>query len=363
MDEKERLNNLGFTEEVERQANMHPGFYPARVIAQYKDLYKVATAKNELLAEITGRLRYASDDPADYPAVGDFVLLDREEDRDGNAIIHYILNRRSLFLRKAAGTANVIQVVASNIDHVFLCMSLNQDFNLRRLERYLAIAWDSKATPVVVLTKADLCEDLATKLLEIQKVALGVDVLVTSGVLEDGYHEIEKYLAPGKTVAFLGSSGVGKSTLINRLLGEDRIQTKDIRSEDDKGRHATTRRELYLLPSGGAVIDTPGMRELGLESADLSRTFSEIEELASQCRFGDCKHVNEPGCAVLAAIESGTLDQERLHSYQKLQTEAGYEGLDSRQIEKEKMNRMFAEFDGVKNARDFVKSKSKNQGR
>lgn len=353
-----RLLNLGFSDRFIQEAALYPGLHLGRVVAQYKDLYKVATSKSEVLAEISGKLRHSSEELPDYPAVGDFVMLDREDGHHGNAIIHRILSRKSVFARKAAGTANDVQVVAANIDTVFICMSLNNDFNLRRLERYLAIAWDSGATPVIVLTKSDLCEDLPGRLSEIGKSASGVDIIVTSSMLEDGYNGVMKYIKSGRTVAFMGSSGVGKSTLINRILGENIIETKEIR-KDDKGRHATTKRELILISAGGAVIDTPGMRELGVENVNLSKAFTDIDELAQSCRFNDCRHENEPGCAVRKAIEEGLIDEERLASYKKLLKEAKYDGLNSRQIEKEKIDDMFSDFGGIKNARDFVKSKNK----
>jgi ribosome biogenesis GTPase len=217
----DRLKNLGFSERFLQEATLYEGLYLGRVVSQYKDFYKVATDKAEVLAEVSGKLRYSSDELSDYPAVGDFVMLDRQDEAHGKAIIHQILTRRSMFVRKAAGTSNDVQVVAANIDTVFICMSLNNDFNLRRLERYLSIAWDSGATPVVVLTKSDLCADLPARLEEINQVAVGADIVVTSSMTEDGYTAIQKYLAPGLTVAFMGSSGVGKSTLINRLLGGD----------------------------------------------------------------------------------------------------------------------------------------------
>lgn len=329
-----------------------------RIAAQYKDLYKVTGSGGDMIAEVSGKFRYAAAVPADYPVVGDFVVIDREETQSGNAIIHHILPRKSLFVRKAAGTAHEAQPVAANIDTVFICMALNHDFNLRRLERYLSIAWDSGATPVVVLTKSDLCDDLAVKLSEINKIALGIDVLVTSAMKEDGWDELLRYVGPGQTVAFIGSSGAGKSTLINRLLGDNIIKTFEI-GKDDQGRHTTTCRELYLLPSGGAVIDTPGMREVGLEGADLARAFNDIDDLAASCRFKDCRHEEEPGCAVRKAIEDGSLSEERLASYRKLKKEAKYERLNSKQIEKEKIDSMYAEFDGMKNAKAFVKTKNK----
>lgn len=355
-----RAIDLGFSQQYFKEAAGFKGMFPGRVIAQYKDLYKVATPNTDLMAEISGKLRYSSDLLSDYPAVGDFVMLDRESDQAGNAIIHHILPRKSVFVRRAAGTSHDVQVVAANIDAVFICMSLNNDFNLRRLERYLSIAWDSGAMPVIVLTKSDLCSDLPVKLAEVADIAIGVDLLVTSSMTDDGYQSILTYIKSGQTVAFMGSSGVGKSTLINRLLGEDAIETREIR-KDDKGKHTTTIRELFVIPTGGAVIDTPGMRELGVESVNLSKTFADIDELASECRFNDCRHESEPGCAVRKAIEKGLIDEDRLLSFNKLKKEAKYEGLTSRQIENEKINEMFAEFDGIKNARDFIKSKNKKR--
>lgn len=356
----DKLTNLGFTDRFAQEATCYPDLHPARVIAQYKELYRVATADSELLAEISGKMRHAAIELSDYPAVGDFVLIDRNEASRDHAIIHHMLTRKSVIIRKAAGKAHDVQVVAANIDTAFICMSLNNDFNLRRLERYLAIAWDSGATPVIVLTKADLCADIPEKLREIERVAFGVDVLVTSSLSGDGYTAVLKYIVPSRTVVFIGSSGVGKSTLINRILGGDLNETREIR-KDDKGRHATTRRELFLVPTGGCIIDTPGMRELGLESANLTKTFVDIDELAAQCKFKDCKHEKEPGCAVQQAIAEGALTEERLQSYLKLKKEAKYEGLNFRQIEKEKINTMFSDFGGIKNARKYAKSKNKDK--
>ncbi|MPM66687.1 Small ribosomal subunit biogenesis GTPase RsgA [bioreactor metagenome] len=239
-------------------------------------------------------------------------------------------------------------------------MSLNNDFNLRRLERYLSIAWDSAATPVIVLTKSDLCNDLSSKLSEVYSVAIGVDVLVTTSTNSGGYAEMNKYLSSGITVAFVGSSGVGKSTLINRIIGNDLLATSEI-SMNDKGRHTTTHRQLISVPTGGLVIDTPGMRELQLETADLTKSFADIEELAKHCRFSDCAHQSEPGCAVSNAVRNGELSPERLHSYFKLQNELSYQGMNSRQLEQEKMQRLFAEVGGMKQARDFIKLKNKRK--
>jgi ribosome biogenesis GTPase len=355
-------NNLlkyGLSDRFAQEATLYEGLFLARIIEQHRDLYKVAGETGELQAGVSGNFIYRANDNSDFPAVGDWVMIDRTDDSGGNAVIHHILRRKSVFERKAAGTGNSIQVVAANIDIIFICMSLNADFNLRRIERYLSVAWDSMATPVIVLTKADLCDDLDARLAELAKVSVGTDVVVSSSRQDGGYEEVRSYIKEGKTIAFLGSSGVGKSTLINRLMGREVMHTKEIREDDDKGRHATTHRQLIVLPGGGIVIDTPGMRELQLDSANLSRAFEDVGKLAERCRYRDCSHTTEPGCAVREAIEAGELPEDRLESFRKLQKEIGYEGLNFRQLEQKKIESMFGSKGGMKQAMRFAKEKNK----
>lgn len=314
----------GADRKVCNDAAQYPEYTLGRILSQEKALYRMITAEGEYLAKVSGKFRYQAAHPSDFPAVGDFVMAGKTGEGT-QAVIHQVLPRKSVFMRKAAGSDRKEQLVATNIDVVFLCMALNQDFNVRRLERYLSIAWDSGAKPVVVLTKSDICEDIEEKLLAVQEAAPGVKIIKTTVLETTGIEEILPYLSAGTTAAFLGSSGVGKSTLVNRLLREERLATGGIRN-DDKGRHTTTHRELLFLPDGGMVIDTPGMRELGMWDAKsgIDRTFSDIEELALQCRFRDCTHTVEPGCAVQKALKNGTLSKERMQSYQKLKTENDY---------------------------------------
>jgi ribosome small subunit-dependent GTPase A len=357
-----KYNNLikyGLNDRFSQEATLYDGLYLARIAEQHRDLYKVVCEEGELQAEISGSLLYRAYDSTDFPAVGDWVMIDRTDDQSGNGIIHQVLRRKSVFERKAAGTSNSVQIIAANIDIIFICMSLNADFNLRRLERYLSAAWDSRAKPVIVLTKADLCHDLDFKKLQAETVSVGTDIVICSGRDNSGFEHIRSYVREGNTVAFIGSSGVGKSTLINKLAGREILATKEIREDDDKGRHTTTHRQLILLPNGGIVIDTPGMRELQLESADFSRSFVDIEELAEQCKFGDCSHTSEPGCAVRKAIADGILTVERLESFRKLQREAGYEGLNSRQLEQKKIESMFGSKSEMKQLMKFAKEKNK----
>jgi ribosome biogenesis GTPase len=317
-----RLEALGWTaREAEAFAPYRAqGLEPARVAAEHQHVYTLLARDGSLLARVTGRLRHGAEGRADFPAVGDWVAARRTRGED-RATIHAILPRRSRFSRKVAGEVAEEQIVAANVDTVFLMMGLDGDFNPRRLERYLALAWDSGAAPVVLLSKADLCADPDARRLEIE--ALGAPVHLVSAKTGAGIAGLAAYLGRGRTVALLGSSGVGKSTLVNRLLGEERLRTREVRANDDRGRHTTSARQLLELPGGALVIDTPGMRELQLwdAAAGLGVAFSDLEQLAQRCRFGDCAHEGEPGCAVRAAVEEGSLSRERFDSYRKLQRE------------------------------------------
>ena len=313
------LEQWGASEQYYKIASVHPEYELGRVISQEKDLFRLVMDKEECMARVSGKFRYNVSAISEFPSVGDFVLVEHSF-KDDVALIHKVLQRKSVFIRKAAGKNCMEQVVAANIDTIFLCMALNGDFNIRRLERYLSIAWDSGAVPVIILTKIDLCDDLQAKRFEIENVAVGVPVMEPSGLTGDGLQQIKQYLQKTKTVAFIGSSGVGKSTLINRLLGEECLKTNTIR-KDDKGRHTTTHRELFLIPDSGMVIDTPGMWKAG---KGIEHAFSDIEKLAEKCRFHNCTHTSVPGCAVRAAMEDGMIDEERLKAYKKLKAENSY---------------------------------------
>ncbi|MFV0314547.1 MAG: ribosome small subunit-dependent GTPase A, partial [Anaerotignum sp.] len=293
-----------------------------------------------------------------YPAVGDFVMV-TIGNVDSPSIIHTVLTRKSVFERTSLNLTDQTQVIAANIDIVFICMSLNLNYNLSRIERYLSIAWDSGAKPIIILTKSDLCEDTVTILAEIERVALGCDIIVISAFDETTITTLHAHLQKGITASFIGSSGVGKSTLINLLVGNPLLATKEI-DQNDKGRHTTTGREMFLLPNGAIVIDTPGMRELGVTHGDMSKTFSDIEELIQQCKFSDCTHTNEPNCAIQQALSDGIIDERRLQNYTKLKREAKYEGLSSKEIETEKLNEMFKGVGGMKKAKNYIKSLKKN---
>lgn len=290
------------------------------VIAVHRERYEVKTEEQKLYARLKSGVYY-NQGTEKFPTVGDRVEL--QFNPNGDSMITKTLERKSYFSRQDPDVGMGEQVVAANFDYVFLVMSLNQNFNLDRLERYLAQAWQSGGTPVVILTKADLCEDLQEKMMQVEKIAPGVDIHAVSSVTGKGMEEVQAYLKVGKSVVLLGSSGVGKSTLVNVLAGEEVMETGEIRLADDKGKHTTTHRQMIELPQGAIIIDTPGMRELGIWEAQdgMSQAFSEIEELISRCRFSNCSHGNEPGCAVRAALEDGSLDKKRWIRYQKLEKE------------------------------------------
>lgn len=292
------------------------------MIAEVGTLFRVVTEKGELTADVSGRLRHLTQEKAELPAVGDWVALraDRSAERSS---IFAVLPRRTAFSRKAAGAAAGAQVVAANVDTVFLVTGLDLDFNVRRIERAVTLARESGAEPVIVLSKADLCDDPAEQMAEAARAAPGIAVVALSATAGTGLGELAPWLQPGRTVVLVGSSGTGKSTLVNALLGEERQLIRAVREHDHRGKHTTTRRELLRLPSGALLIDTPGIRELGLWGGQeaLGEAFSDIDQLALSCAFSDCTHGSEPRCAVRRALSSGALDEGRFNSYVKLKGE------------------------------------------
>jgi ribosome biogenesis GTPase len=297
----------------------------ARVVAHHRDRYVIRIPDGDLNAHLPGRFRHTIASTDELPAVGDWVTVITQGGDPALAMIQTVLPRRSAFRRKTAGDVTAAQVVAANVDIAFIAAALPDDVNLRRIERYLTLAWEGGATPVVLLTKSDLVESSDSFIHDARSVAPGVDVLAISAQTGSGMEAIAAMLSPGITAVVLGSSGAGKSTLINTLLGNDRQRVAEVR-DDGRGRHTTTHRELIDLPGGASLIDTPGMRELQLWSAadGIEETFRDISTLAADCRFRDCAHVSEPGCAVLAALGRGTLDASRLESWRNLQRELAY---------------------------------------
>ena len=321
------FKNIGITAELSSLFNeRYPeGLKLGRVALEHKHSYRVWLDDGEYLCTLAGKLTFEAVGREDLPAVGDWVAV-KASPGEMRGIIKGILPRKSKFSRKAAGQVTEEQIVAANVDTVFIVNSLNDDLNLRRIERYLLLAWESGSNPVIILSKADLVTDLQAKLNEVSSVALGVPVIAVSVLEGTGTEELQAYLEPGKTIALIGSSGVGKSSLVNYFTGFEKQHVQEIRESDDKGKHTTTHREMVLLPGGAILIDTPGMREIQLWTSEegITESFADIEEYADACKFRDCSHKNEPGCAVVSAIQEGLLEESRLASYKKLQKELAY---------------------------------------
>jgi ribosome biogenesis GTPase len=319
------LTELGWNEHFE-QHRPEGELVLGRVAVEHRGAYAVYTDGGDAWGELAGKLRYEAAGRGELPAVGDWVAMQPRP--EGRATIRAVLPRRTKISRKVTLGESEEQVLAANVDTIFLVSSLNRDLSARRIERYLTTAWESGAEPAIVLNKADLCplEDRPELIADVEAIAFGVPVHTVSAVTGEGLDELAPYFGPGRTVVLLGSSGVGKSTLINSVLGVEQLDTGPVRQGDDRGRHTTTHRELIRMPSGGLVIDTPGLREIQLwgeasEGGGLGEAFADVAELAASCRFVDCVHETEPGCAVREAIRSGTLPAERLDSYRKLQRE------------------------------------------
>ena len=351
-----------------------PGLEPARVSLEHTHIYRVMTSGGERLARVSGRLRHAAAGRADFPAVGDWVAIESRATRDdaapsarltsashgGASRIRAVLPRVSRFSRRAAGNPTEEQVVAANIDVVFLVAGLDGDFNPRRIERYLVTAWESGASPVILLNKADLVDDAAAFVEEIAALAQGVPVHAISATERTAIDRVRAYLGRGRTAALLGSSGVGKSSIANALIGEARLRTHEVRRSDSRGRHTTTGRQLVLIPDGGVLIDTPGMRELQLwETGEaVAGAFGDIDALAEECRFRDCRHAAEPGCAVLAAVAAGMLPEARLQSFRKLQDEQAFQA--RQQDERGRIETKRAGKIGAKALRQVLKGKARD---
>lgn len=320
------LEQLGWNDSLAQAFAPYRGsdYAVGRVAAAHRGGYTLYLEQGECAADITGKLRHQAIASVDLPAVGDWVVI--QPHRSDHATIHHILPRKSKFSRKFPGATTTEQIIATNVDTAFLISGLDHDFNLSRIERYLLLTWESGANPVVVLNKADLCEDVSVYLNQVEAIAPGVPIIALSALHHHGLDPLQPYCQPGQTVALLGSSGVGKSTLTNQLLGAEIQTVQSVRQGDDRGQHTTTHRELLILPTGGLIIDTPGMRELQVWTSEdrLQDTFADIEVWAEQCRFRDCQHDREPGCRVQQAIAQGILAPRRFANYQKLQRELNH---------------------------------------
>ncbi len=327
----------------------------ARVIAVHKDCYTITNGESDVFAELIGKILYSATSPIDYPAVGDWVLAKFYDDNTFS-IIHKIIKRKTLLKRKTPGKKIDFQLIAANIDTAFIVQSLNDNFNLRRLERYLVMINESNIRPIVLLSKSDLLtpEEVTSRTSDIHEIMPRLHVQPFSNENEHSLKSVKDLLTPGQTYCLLGSSGVGKTTLLNNLIGESAFKTKTVREKDSRGRHATTSRQLITLDSGAMVVDTPGMRELGNFSVEtgLDETFTEIKELSNKCQFNDCSHVTEKGCAVLNAIENGDLSEKRYQNYIKMCKESTYNEMSY--LEKRQKDKQFGK---------FIKSVMKHKGK
>jgi ribosome biogenesis GTPase len=315
------LEDLGWGPFFERQIDTTEDLVPARVAEEQRGAYVLFTERGPLDASVTGKMMHEAEAREDYPAVGDWVLA-RPLRGEAKAVIHRVLPRRTKLSRKTAGTQIAEQIIVANVDTVFVVASLNRDLNARRIERYLSVIWESGARPVVALNKADLPRDREALIRETERSVMAADIVVTSAATGEGVPEIAGYLERGRTVAFVGSSGVGKSSLVNRLLDRDAQAVSGLNAYG-KGSHTTTARQMVLVPGGGLIVDTPGLRELGLWDAEqgLGQAFADVESFFAGCAFNDCTHASEPGCAVQGALRAGRLDRERWESYRKLERE------------------------------------------